>query len=80
MPAPITSPSLDDPSAVTSVPNELLIWSQTPMPSRTRYSTATAIIQMKNPTTASTAEILNVAHGSIRRICTAARSAVAGPT
>src|ERR1700693_1960095 len=53
-----------------------LLWSlaHTPMPPRTRYRNATAIIQTKNSATDSTSDTLSTLHGSTRRICMLART------
>src|ERR1700757_4488130 len=63
-------------------PTLLLSLAHTPMPPRTRYRNATAIIQTKNNATDSTSETLSTLHGSTRRICMLARTAplVGGPT
>src|ERR1700757_1470230 len=56
-------------------PTLLLSLLHTPMPPRTRYRNATAIIQTKNNATDSTSETFSTLHGSTRRICILARSA-----
>src|ERR1700738_2237689 len=58
-------------------PTLLLSLAHTPMPPRTRYRNATAIIQTKNSATDSTSDTLSTLHGSTRRICMLART---GPT
>ncbi|EPQ70763.1 hypothetical protein MMMB2_4597 [Mycobacterium marinum MB2] len=55
-------------------PTLLLSLAHTPIPPRTRYRKATAIIQMKNSATESSADTFSVLHGSIRRICMLART------
>src|SRR6202045_4911359 len=55
-------------------PTLLLSLAHTPMPPRTRYRNATAIIQTKNSATDSTSDTLSTLHGSTRRICMLART------
>jgi hypothetical protein len=59
---------------VSRSPTLLFSLLHTPMPPRTRYRNATAIIQMKNNATDRTAETLSTLHGSTRRICILART------
>src|SRR6202140_1198776 len=55
-------------------PTLLLSFAHTPMPPRTRYRNATAIIQTKNSAPDSTSDTLSTLHGSTRRICMLART------